>query len=83
MTAAEQETPRPADDFWRKDVLAAIADPTCTRDDVAVDYAAALLAYGPSGEWREINEAILARWSMSGLNYIKTQAWKLARGGAS
>lgn len=60
-------------------MLAAIADPTCTRDDVAVDYAAALLAYGPSGEWREINEAIIERWSMSALRYIKEKAWKIVR----
>ena len=66
------------DDFWRTDVLAAIADPTCTRDDVAVDYAVAIRAYGPSGDWREINEAIIERWSMSALHYIKAQAWKMA-----
>jgi hypothetical protein len=68
----------PPDDFWRTDVLAAIADPTCTRDGVAVDYAMALRAYGPSGEWREINEAIVERWSVSALVYIKEKAWKLA-----
>jgi hypothetical protein len=67
-----------SDDFWRADVLTAIRDPSCTRDDVAVEYATALRAYGPSGEWREINEAIMARWSMAALRYIKTKAWKLA-----
>lgn len=67
-----------ADDFWRQDVLDAIADHRCTRDDVAVEYATALRAYGPNGDWAGINGAILGRWSMSGLRYIKEKAWKLA-----
>jgi hypothetical protein len=28
--------------------------------------------------WRELNEAILRRWSPAGLRYIKEKAWKLA-----
>ena len=67
-----------ADSFWMDDVLNAIHDEHCTRDDVAVEYATALRAYGPTGEWRKVNATILARWSMSALVYIKTKAWKLA-----
>jgi len=69
------------DSCWREDVLRAIADPTCTRDDVAVDYACAIKAYGHDGGWGEVNAAIEKRWSRSALVYIKTEAWKLVRGG--
>ena len=74
MTPAEHA----ADGFWRTDVLAAIADPACTRDDVAVEYATALRAYGPQDGWGAINQAILDRWSMAALRYIKEKAWNLA-----
>lgn len=33
------------------------------------------LAHGPY--WREVNEAIVERWSEPRLRYIKQQAWKL------
>lgn len=68
------------DDFWRNDVIEAIHNPRCTRDDVAVEYATALRAYGPSGGWADINKEILDRWSMAGLRYIKEKAWRLAHG---
>lgn len=49
------------------------------RNDLAEEYATMLRRNGPSwGGWREINEAILRRWSMAGLKYIKTRAWKIA-----
>lgn len=68
-----------ADQFWRDALLAAIADPRCTRDDVAVGYATALRAYGPTGiDWREVHQPILDRWSWNALVYIKEKAWKLA-----
>lgn len=49
------------------------------RNDLAEEYAATLRQCGPSWEgWHEINEAILRRWSMAGLKYIKARAWKIA-----
>lgn len=51
------------------------------RDEVADAYATALRLHGPDWQhWREWNEAILRRWSMAGLRYIKTKAWNLASG---
>ena len=48
-----------------------------TRDEIAVEYAR-LLANGPEWPWETLNLAIVDRWSMSGLRYIKEKAWKLA-----
>ena len=50
------------------------------RDDMADEYASLLTHYGrPEWEgWRPLNEAILRRWSPSGLRYIKTKAWRAA-----
>ena len=50
-----------------------------TRDEIAVEYAR-LLANGPAWPWATLNLAIVDRWSMSGLRYIKEKAWKLAGG---
>lgn len=56
-------------------LLREIADPKMTRDDVALSY-----AFGIHGtedvDWKRVNEAILERWSMSALHYIKTKAWR-------
>jgi hypothetical protein len=49
------------------------------RDEVAADYAALIRAHGSAWEeWRPLNNAIIRRWSLAGLVYIKTQAWKRA-----
>lgn len=48
-----------------------------TRDDAAQLYAACLSNYGPDADWRSINEAVIDRWSLSGLRYVKDRAWKL------
>lgn len=48
----------------------------CKRDDVAQTYAWCLVS-DEEIDWRRINEAIIKRWSMSALTYIKTKAWKL------
>ena len=64
-------------------IMSEIADPRMTRDDVALTYAFGI-RQDPKGltvmDWKKVNEAILARWSMSALRYIKEQAWKHARG---
>jgi hypothetical protein len=49
------------------------------RDSVAATYALALQT-SVSTDWLKVNQAIIARWSMSGLEYIKKRAWKLAKG---
>lgn len=50
-----------------------------TRDELAVEYAK-LLNEKDSGwdGWPVLNLAIIDRWSVSGLRYVKTKAWKLA-----
>ena len=54
------------------------------RDEVA-DYYAGMLRVEELGDpiWSEVNAAIVRRWSLSALVYIKTKAWKLAGGGAA
>ena len=50
-----------------------------TRDMIAVTYADAILSEQPV-DWEKVNTNIRRRWSLSGLKYIKKQAWKRARG---
>jgi hypothetical protein len=62
-------------------ILAEIADARLTRDDVAMTYAFCLRS--PDGiDFAAINRAILGRWSMHALAYIKTEAWRIAEGRA-
>lgn len=51
-----------------------IEDTAFTRKDVAATYA--ILIEKRHQDWKPINEAILKRWSKSGLLWIKTEAWK-------
>ena len=47
------------------------------REDMARWYQFALLTQPHSGEyWERLNKAIIKKWSKSGLEYIKKQAWK-------
>jgi hypothetical protein len=60
-----------------------VADKRIKRKDVALSYAFALLsaaAKADSPDWGTINRAILARWSMSGLEWIKKRAIDIASG---
>jgi len=56
-----------------------IIDRRCTRDDVAVGYADAIGVMG-FVNWPEIDQAIMERWSRSGLEYIKRAAWNRRAG---
>lgn len=49
-----------------------------TRDDAATAYALAIVQPVPFQAWKPINEAIIEKWSLSGLRYVKDRAWKLA-----
>jgi hypothetical protein len=55
--------------------LLEIADPRLTRDDVAITYAYCL-RQNETDRIAEVNHAIIERWSMSTLHYIKQKAWK-------
>jgi len=52
----------------------------CKQKDVA-DIYALCIGRGPSFPYREINRAIIDKWSTSGLTRIKKMAWKIRRGG--
>lgn len=57
-----------------------IADKRMTRDDVASTYAMTLLSSErDSVDWLAVNGAIIERWSLSALKYIKEKAWRMAR----
>ena len=54
-----------------------VANKTLKRKDVALTYALAIMHPDQkSRDWARMNNAILSRWSKSGLIYIKTLAWR-------
>jgi hypothetical protein len=60
--------------------LREIADPRMKRDDVALTYAF-VIRQGCSGDrLAQVNRAIIERWSMAALKYIKERAWGIAEG---
>jgi hypothetical protein len=59
-------------------LLREIADKRMTRDDVKLTYAFALYQ-SDEVDFKKVNMAILDRWSMSALKYIKEGAWRLVR----
>jgi hypothetical protein len=66
-------------------LLAEIADKRMKREDVALTYAMAIKSAAQDAEqpdWPLINKAILARWSQSGLGFIKKRAFARNRGHA-
>ena len=54
-------------------LLREIADPAMKRRDVAQSYALAMRS-GEVTNWLRVNDAIIARWSLSALVFIKRQA---------
>ena len=56
-------------------LLQEIADPAMTRRDVALTYGLALRS-SERVDWAIVNAAIIQRWSVSGLNWIKAAAWR-------
>ncbi len=63
-------------------LLRDIADKRMTRDDIILTYALALRTMGEV-DWPKVNHAIIDRWSIAALRYIKDGAWRLVRRGAS
>ena len=60
-------------------LLREIADPQMKRRDVAITYRLSMAAWARNDEeidWRKVNEAIIARWSRSALEWIKREAHK-------
>jgi hypothetical protein len=56
-------------------LLREIADERMTRDDVAMTYAFAIRQQDEV-DFAKVNRAIMDRWSLAALKYIKTKAWK-------
>lgn len=57
----------------------------CTRKDLALTYAMAIKSQAQGADkpdWAAINAAILSRFSMSGLKWIKKRAFDLLAGKA-
>lgn len=58
--------------------------PYARRNDVAAMYGTVILfsrfarPARMEADWSRVNAAIIARWSLSGLQYIKRRAWSLA-----
>ena len=57
-------------------LLREIADKRMTRDDVKLTYAFAI-RQADEVDFAKVNAAILDRWSMAALRYIKDGAWRL------
>jgi len=55
-------------------LLAEIQTPELTRRDIAQTYRLAMQSSEPV-DWAAVNAAIIARWSLSALEYIKRMAW--------
>jgi hypothetical protein len=68
-------------------ILREIADERMTRDSVALTYAFCLRqSFDPRSrdvvDFATVNRAIMERWSLSALKYIKTKAWRTYGGEA-
>ena len=61
-------------------LISDINDRKMTRDDVAVTYRQAIVSEQHFDcvtiDWSRVNKAIVRRWSLSALKYIKENAWK-------
>src|SRR5262245_33385515 len=55
-------------------LLGEIANKQFKRRDVAQTYWYAMNS-SEKVDWAKVNKAIIERWSVSGLNWIKAQAW--------
>jgi hypothetical protein len=62
-------------------LLEEIANPAMKRLDVAKTYRL-ILASGDQDRviWRTVNTAVIDRWSVSALDWIKQFAWKMGAG---
>jgi hypothetical protein len=65
-------------------LLREIATPELKRPDIAQTYLMAMLSSESNDiNWRKVNEAIIARWSRSALEWIKKEAWRKRLSGRS
>jgi aminopeptidase N len=57
-------------------LLDEIDEKKITRDKLALTYAMAICS-SDNTDWKQVNAAIIKRWSLSTLEYIKQKAWKM------
>lgn len=59
-------------------LLAEMARKGSTRDSIAAIYRQGIIDHhwGDFVDWPTVNKALLTRYTISGLTYIKAQAWK-------
>ena len=57
-------------------ILQMVADKEAIRDSIVTPYAFAICS-DEEIDFKKINMAIIERWSMNALRYIKHKAWKL------
>jgi len=61
--------------LWCDEVLLQeIVNPDCKKSNVAKAYALALRSSWPT-DFKKVNKAIVDRWGLNGLQYIKEMAW--------
>jgi len=65
--------------FCEEIILQEIADKDVSRDSIAITYACCMDSTENS-DFAKINRAIVKRWSLSALAYIKKEAWELKEG---
>ena len=59
-------------------MLNEIAQPDTKQKSLALTYAMSIASSeAMSIDWKKVNNAIISRWSRSGLERIKKQAWRL------
>ena len=56
-------------------LLDEIHNPRLRQKDIATTYRLAILSSDET-DWKEVNKAIITRWSKSGLERIKKMAWR-------
>ncbi len=56
-------------------LLREISDKNFSQKSIVLTYAMAINSSEPK-DWESVNDAIIKRWSRSGLEYIKRMAWK-------
>lgn len=65
-------------------IMREIADPKMKRKDVALTYAFAIRQHGRTStdafDFAAVNRAIMKRWSLSALTWIKEEAWAYVEG---
>lgn len=61
-------------------LLREIASQEMKQKDVGLTYALAIRS-DETTDWAKVNEAIVSRWSLSGLERVKKMAWKRLEGG--